>query len=391
MKHRKLREQSWYPYAVAACSAVLLYVLLEHISNIWAAVAKVSGYFLPVLLGCVLAYLMNPLAKLYQRTLFKKVKKESLAWPLSVGLAVATVVAFLLFLLGTLIPQLIESVMTLVNNLDDYMASLRNLLERWGIDKHLDLDKLNMVDNAAKFLSKNLSSIVSASSKAGKGVANWVIALVLSVYLLAAKESLRVGVRRLARAVLNRGNYERVRSFLHRCDGIHPGGTGPGLPCSGIIAPVKCVAAAFHMSAVVRPACALLVEVPACVSLAPGIPLFKFTHQACPLLLGELLFRIGLDRFLDLIRHIRIIIRTDCLVYNIEDFVNSREKIVRTAHLSHLIYRTCRCRSLKLRKAEVSPPEVIVLTPSGSQPPGPRCGSEHIGNQRSPVRIQEGE
>ena len=220
MKHRKLREQSWYPYAVAACSAVLLYVLLEHISNIWAAVAKVSGYFLPVLLGCVLAYLMNPLAKLYQRTLFKKVKKESLAWPLSVGLAVATVVAFLLFLLGTLIPQLVESVMTLVNNLDDYMASLRNLLERWGIDKHLDLDKLNMVDNAAKFLSKNLSSIVSASSKAGKGVANWVIALVLSVYLLAAKESLRVGVRRLARAVLNRGNYERVRSFLHRCDGI---------------------------------------------------------------------------------------------------------------------------------------------------------------------------
>ena len=220
MKHRKLREQSWYPYAVAACSAVLLYVLLEHISNIWAAVAKVSGYFLPVLLGCVLAFLMNPLAKLYQRTLFKKVKKESLAWPLSVGLAVATVVAFLLFLLGTLIPQLVESVMTLVNNLDDYMASLRNLLERWGIDKHLDLDKLNMVDNAAKFLSKNLSSIVSASSKAGKGVANWVIALILSVYLLAAKESLRVGVRRLARAVLNRGNYERVRSFLHRCDGI---------------------------------------------------------------------------------------------------------------------------------------------------------------------------
>ena len=179
--------------------------------------------------------------------------------------------------------------------------------------------------------------------------------------------------------------------IFHRYDGIRPGGTGPGLPCSGIIAPVKCVAAAFHMSAVVRPARALLVEVPACVSLAPGIPLFKFTHQACPLLLGELLFRIGLDRFLDLIRHIRIIICTDCLVYNIEDFVNSREKIVRTAHLSHLIYRTCRCRSLMLRKAEVFPPEVIVLTPSGSQPPGPRCGSEHIGNQRSPVRIQEGE
>ena len=225
MKKRKFHEQSWYPYAVAICLGVLLYVLLEHMSNIWGAVTKVSGYFLPVLLGCVLAYLMNPLAKLYRRKLFGKIKKPSTAWSLSVALAVLTVVLVLAFLLGTLIPQLIDSILTLVGNVDDYMDSLRNLLEHWGLAKHLKLDGLltssgDVVGKIAAFLQKNLSSIVSAGSKAGKGVANWVIALFLSVYLLAAKDSLKLGVRRLARASMSKRSYGKACTFLRRCDEI---------------------------------------------------------------------------------------------------------------------------------------------------------------------------
>ena len=225
MKHRKISEQSWYPYAVAICLGVLLYVLLEHISNIWGAVSKISGYFLPVLLGCVLAYLMNPLAKLYERKLFRKVKKPNLGWSLSVALAFITVVAFLLFLLGTLVPQLIDSITTLVSNVDSYLATLKKLLERWGLAKHIDLDSVlsssgDLVSKIADWLSKNLSNIVSASSRAGKGVANWVIALVLSVYLLAAKEPLKLGVHRLARATMSKPHLDYTQRFLTRCDSI---------------------------------------------------------------------------------------------------------------------------------------------------------------------------
>ena len=225
MKKRKFHEQSWYPYAVAICLGVLLYVLLQNLSSIWAAISKISGYFMPVLLGCVLAYLMNPLAKLYRRKLFGKIKKPSTAWSLSVALAVLTVVLVLAFLLGTLIPQLIDSILTLVGNVDDYMDSLRNLLEHWGLAKHLKLDGLltssgDVVGKIAAFLQKNLSSIVSAGSKAGKGVANWVIALFLSVYLLAAKDSLKLGVRRLARASMSKRSYGKACTFLRRCDEI---------------------------------------------------------------------------------------------------------------------------------------------------------------------------
>ena len=224
-KHKKISEQSWYPYAVAICLGVLLYVLLEHLSNIWGAVAQVSGYFLPVLLGCVLAYVMNPLAKLYDRLIFRKIKKPSLGWSLSVALAVLTVVLFLLFLLGTLIPQLVESISTLVSNIDEYLDSLKKLAKHWGVAKHLDLDSIfsssgDVVGRVADLVSKNLKSIVSASSKAGKGVANWVIALILSVYLLAAKDRLKLGIRRLGRAIMSKPHADRIQGFLRRCDAI---------------------------------------------------------------------------------------------------------------------------------------------------------------------------
>ena len=225
MKHKKISEQSWYPYSVAICSGVLLYVLLAHISSIWDAISKFSSYFLPVLLGCVLAYLMNPLAKFYERKLFKKIKKEKLGWGLSVGLAVVTVVAFLLFLLSTLIPQLIDSISMLVSNVDEYLASLKKLLQHWGVAKHMDLDSIlsssgDVFGRIASYLTKNLSNIVSASSKAGKGLANWGIALIISVYLLAAKDSVKAGVLRLARATMSKPHLERTRTFLRRCDSI---------------------------------------------------------------------------------------------------------------------------------------------------------------------------
>ena len=78
MRSGKMRDQNWYPYTVAACAAVLLYVVLTHLSEIGGAVRTFGGFFASLLLGCVLAYLMNPLAMLYQRSVFKSVRRDKL-------------------------------------------------------------------------------------------------------------------------------------------------------------------------------------------------------------------------------------------------------------------------------------------------------------------------
>ncbi len=225
MEPEKLRDKKWYPHTVAACVAVLLYVILTHLDRIGGAARTFVGYFTPLALGCVLAYLMNPLAELYRRTAFRRVRREKLRWTLSVALTLLTVLLILTFLLGTLIPQLVDSVVTLVDNMDGYIASLRVLAERLGMAEALNVDQLlssseDVLKKLAAFVTENIKTILSASATAGKSLVNWVIGLILSVYLLSAKEAIKRGVVRLLRALMKEDRLTAVTTFFSRCDSI---------------------------------------------------------------------------------------------------------------------------------------------------------------------------
>ena len=76
MFKQTLNPKNWLPQAAALSLAVLIYVVLTHFSSVWNGVRTFLGYFSPVFLGCVIAYLVNPLSKLLQRSLFQRVKKE---------------------------------------------------------------------------------------------------------------------------------------------------------------------------------------------------------------------------------------------------------------------------------------------------------------------------
>ena len=73
---KRLKEKPWFNYTIAACIAVILYVVLTHLSGVRDGIRTLLGYFKPVILGCVIAYLINPLSKLYSRSVFRRIKKE---------------------------------------------------------------------------------------------------------------------------------------------------------------------------------------------------------------------------------------------------------------------------------------------------------------------------
>ena len=73
--NKRLREKPWYNNAVALCIAVILFVLLTHWGGVRESVGTFFRYFSPVILGAIIAYIVNPLAGLYGRTLFCWIKK----------------------------------------------------------------------------------------------------------------------------------------------------------------------------------------------------------------------------------------------------------------------------------------------------------------------------
>ena len=223
--NKKVHDKIWFPYTVALCIAVVLFVFLTHLSSVTNALGIFIGYFNPLFLGCILAYLMNPMAKLFKRTAFKRLHNEKLGWGLSIAMTIAVFLFAVQFLLGTLVPQLIDSITTLMENMDGYLAALNSLIERLGISDVLSLDEAVMpsgdiLTSVITFLKENTTKILNISTAAGRTLIDWLISAVLSIYLLAGKEGLKRGTARLMHALVSEKRYEKVVAFFTRCDTI---------------------------------------------------------------------------------------------------------------------------------------------------------------------------
>ena len=228
MNKNKFRNKKWYNNAVAILIGVVGYVVLTHLGPISKAVGTFVGFFKPVILGCVVAYLVNPLAELIQRELLKGVKRDNLRWYLSIIVGMAAVLLLLLLLLLMLIPQLIESVGLLIGNMDGYIKSLQQMVENMnigGIDVGSSLEEFlnsseDLLMTGSQILSSSLKQIVSTSADIGKNLVSWLLALILSFYLLGAKKSLREGSKRLLKTLMPPKIFAETMRFLARCNDI---------------------------------------------------------------------------------------------------------------------------------------------------------------------------
>ena len=226
MFNKRIKSKSWYPYTIALCTAVLLFVLLTHFADIRAGVSTFFGYFMPVIWGCAIAYLINPLANFYNRTIFRGIAGERIRNIISNTLAFITVLLFLVFVMVLLIPQLISSIMMFVNNIDKYIVSLEHFLDYIGLSseslglQHWMESPDALLHKLSAYIRTNMDDILATSADAGIKIIQLLISILLSIYLLFNKNMLKSGLRRFLKAALDESRYETTRTFLLRCNSI---------------------------------------------------------------------------------------------------------------------------------------------------------------------------
>lgn len=226
MNENPFRVEKWLPLAISLSAAVVVYVVLTHLPALWGALTTFVGFFSPVLLAAVIAYLVNPLANLYARTLFSEVKTERRQALAANTLAFVTVFAFLSVLLAILVPQLIEGVSAFIENLTAYAAHATTTLPELTLFgtaislEGLPFSREELVNTLVGVLRENTDLVLHTSTVAGKSVIQWAIAILLSIYLLFEKNHLREGAKRLLGALLSPARYDMTMRFLRRCDSI---------------------------------------------------------------------------------------------------------------------------------------------------------------------------
>ncbi len=185
-------------------AGIVLYWILHETERVKSVFGVVRSIFSPFVLGACLAFILNVPMRAFEK-LFKKVANEKLRRVIAIAL---TFLALLIVLAGVfwlLIPQLIETVKSLIPALSKFLGDAEvfvedafvrypQLLEWFGAPDLNHIDWTALIQKAVSVLGASLSSIISGTFSAISSVVgaifNGVIAFVFALYCLFQKETL---------------------------------------------------------------------------------------------------------------------------------------------------------------------------------------------------------
>lgn len=233
-KFDKLVKNRKAIYALSAlaagvlCAVVIFFIVFANVDSISGFFDGLTRVLAPIIIGLVLAYIIDPVAKLFETKVFAKMKKENVRRTISLVIALVLVLSLLIIFIGTLIPNLISSISMLINNADSYYATIEKSVDyinslRFGL--HIDLTAIvesvkSWFDDFVNNISENLSSILDTTKNIGTILVNILIGVILAVYILFSKKYLMSGLQRLRRALFTPKRYERNTQFWKRCHDI---------------------------------------------------------------------------------------------------------------------------------------------------------------------------
>ena len=211
------KKNLWRVFLVV-CGCIFLYWLLHETERVGFVMDKVTGILSPFILGGVLAFILNVPMRSIETKLLKKMLNEKVKRLLAVVLTFIAMLLVLAFVFWLLIPQVMNTVKSLIPNLYSFFTEaeafarevlsdnpqLNELLKSYTNFENINWKEL--LEKSLNVLGSSVSTIVggavSAIGTICSGVFNLFIAIVFAVYCLFQKEILARQGRKLLYAFL---------------------------------------------------------------------------------------------------------------------------------------------------------------------------------------------
>jgi len=211
-------------YLLLITYGVLLYLGVSHLNEVLAFLRRVVTVLTPFILGLLFAFILNILMSFLERKLFYKLDKakrpflRKLKRPLSVIATFLILAAFITAIMLFLIPQLSQSVTTLTTNSKDYIRRAERFINDLAQRFHLVGEFWNqiafnwndIIARTTQFTTAALQGLLSLTVSLTNGIINFIMGLIVSVYLLIQKEKLIRIVKKLVYGFASRTTAERL-------------------------------------------------------------------------------------------------------------------------------------------------------------------------------------
>lgn len=210
-------------------ASIIVFLALYNFKSVVKFVGMLIGVAMPFILGAAIAFVLNIPLKIFEDKLFGRFgKKETrasrlfakLKRPLSIILSILTVLVVLPIFILIIVPEITASVISLAEELPNYMRSLRELIEKLSAEHNISLDNLPDIDwqeiskNILGYFKAGGNAVISFTAGLVSAVFDFILASVFAIYVLASKEKLGAQLRRVSHAVFGKARTDKAFSVI---------------------------------------------------------------------------------------------------------------------------------------------------------------------------------
>ncbi len=217
----------WKTCLKVGISIFVLYLCIHFLPNVLGLLGALLGAATPLIIGGVLAYLLNILMSFYERYYFPKSKKPVVAKtrrPLCMTSAILTLVAIVALIVGLVVPELVSCVTLLVSKLPSFITFLIDKAEELHALPEDIISTLEAVDWNSRIeqifgvvtsgIGNVVNILINTVFSVFSGIITAFLSIIFAIYLLISKDSLKSQLTRVARRYLKSSVYEKTTYIL---------------------------------------------------------------------------------------------------------------------------------------------------------------------------------
>ena len=211
----------------------LVYLAINHWSDALRVALAVVGAASPLIIGCIIAYLVNIIMASYEKLYFSNSKNVYLIKsrrPVCMLLAFLSLIAVVTLVIWLVVPQLVSAGGVIVAGIPGFIEGVLEQVKAWNILPEDILAYLESIDwqsqisQIVKIVGSGIGSVVEILITAVSSVFDWIvtalISTIFSIYVLASKEKLADQFHRVCRRYLSEktiGKMEYVFGVINDC------------------------------------------------------------------------------------------------------------------------------------------------------------------------------
>lgn len=216
----KVRDLTLKNIFIILSYAALLVLGVIYFESIFQYLGELLNIIQPFIIGFILAFIFNIPMKFFEKKLAIQNKKKRRV--VSAILSVLLILLVLLLVVMVVVPQVIENVRTLIDNLPSIFAQaekwLNYVFEEIRLSPDL-LDKINEFQTrfAQTFISTLTAwapNIASGVSHITTSVINIFMGFVMAIYMIFSKDKLIRQVKKFAHALFNDQHYQYISEVV---------------------------------------------------------------------------------------------------------------------------------------------------------------------------------